>query len=267
VQPLQGVIDSHCHVAVSIRGKQPKDSADEVLSRARAAGVVGFVVVGVGETTLEANNAVALARANNDIVAAIGVHPHDARHCSDAVFEELRALSRDPKVVAVGEIGLDFHYDHSPRDEQRAVFRRFIQLAKELKKPIVIHTRSAGQEALDILEQEGAKDLGGVIHCFSEDVPFARRAIDMNFDISFSGIVTFKTATAIQEASRFVPKERFLVETDAPYLSPVPLRGKTCEPAYVVYTARYLAELRGVSAEEIARQSAENARKRFRALE
>jgi TatD DNase family protein len=266
VIPLEGVVDSHCHVAVSSRGKQPAEPADVVLDRARAAGVRGFVVVGVGETTLEAHNAVALAKQHPDIVAAIGVHPHDARRCDDAMFSELDALSREPRVAAIGEIGLDFHYDHSPRDVQRAVFRRFVQMARALKKPIVIHTRSAGQEALDILEQEGARDVGGVIHCFSEDVPFARRAIDLDFDISFSGIVTFKTATAIQEASRFVPKERLLVETDAPYLAPIPRRGKTCEPAYVVYTARYIAELRGVAPEEIAQQSAENARRRFAGL-
>lgn len=264
--PLEGVIDSHCHVAVSARGKQPKDSPDEVLARARAAGVRGFVVVGVGETTAEAHSAVALAEQHRDVVAAVGVHPHDARLCTDAMFHDLEFLASRPRVAAVGEIGLDYHYDHSPRDEQRAVFRRFVQLARTLNKPIVIHTRSAGQEVLDILEEEGARDVGGVIHCFSEDVPFARRAIDLGFDISFSGIVTFRTATAIQEASRFVPSDRFLVETDAPYLAPVPLRGKPCEPAYVVYTARYLAELRGVPPEEIAEQSAANARRRFAGL-
>lgn len=264
--PLEGVVDSHCHIAVSARGKQPEESGDVVLARARAAGVRGFVVVGVGETTLEANNAVALAEKNPDVVAAVGVHPHDARLCTDAMFDELRALAAHPRVAAVGEIGLDFHYDHSPRDEQRAVFRGFVQLARELHKPIVIHTRSAGQEVLDILEQEGARDVGGIIHCFSEDVDFARRALDLAFDVSFSGIVTFKTATAIQEAARFVPRDRYLVETDAPYLAPVPLRGKTCEPAYVVYTARYLAGLRGVAPEQIAAESAANARRRFAGL-
>jgi len=263
---LEGVIDSHCHVAVSARGKQPEESADEVLSRARAVGVRGFVVVGVGETTLEARNAVALAEGNPDIVAAVGVHPHDARACTPEMLAELRDLAARPRVAAVGEIGLDFHYDHSPRDTQRAVFRDFVRVARELKKPIVIHTRSAGQEVLDILEQEGARDVGGVIHCFSEDVDFARRALDLSFDVSFSGIVTFKTATAIQEAARFVPRDRYLVETDAPYLAPVPLRGKTCEPAFIVHTAKYLAGLRGVTPEQIALESAETARRRFRGL-
>jgi TatD DNase family protein len=264
--PLEGVIDSHCHVAVSARGKQPEDTADAILTRARAAGVRGFVVVGVGETTLEANNAVALAESNLDVVAAVGVHPHDAKTCNDAMVQELRALASRERVAAVGEIGLDYHYDLSPRDVQRSVFREFVRMARELKKPIVIHTRSAGQEVLDILEQENARDVGGVIHCFSEDVAFARRALDLAFDISFSGIVTFKTATAIQEAARFVPRDRYLVETDAPYLAPVPLRGKTCEPAYVVYTARFLAGLRNVAPEQIAQESADNARRRFHGL-
>jgi TatD DNase family protein len=149
---------------------------------------------------------------------------------------------------------------------QRAVYRRFIGLAKTLGKPIVIHTREAGQEALAILEEEGARDVGGVIHCFSEDLPFAKRALDIGFDLSFSGIVTFKTATAIQEVARYAPDDRILVETDAPYLAPVPMRGKTCEPAMVVYTARYVAELRGVAPERLAEITTANAKRRFRGL-
>ena len=272
--PLAGVIDSHCHLAPddpvlrdgSRIARKSQPPASELLERARASGVIGFVVVGVGEDATEARHAVSLARAHRDVVAAIGVHPHDAALATDAIVDELVALSADPRVAAIGEIGLDFHYDRSPRDVQRAVFRRFVALARERKKPIVIHTRSAEQEALAILEEEGARDLGGVIHCFSEDTPFAKRALDLGFDLSFSGIVTFKTATAIQEVARWVPRDRFLVETDAPYLAPMPMRGKTCEPAMVVHTARYLAGLRGVRAEEIAEASARNARRRFAAL-
>ncbi len=270
VPVLEGLVDSHCHVAVSSREASGKDGrradAEAILARARASGVRGFVVVGVGETTREAHDAVELAHRHDDIVAAVGVHPHDARLCTDETVADLRSLASDPRVAAVGEIGLDYHYDHSPRDVQQAVFRRFVSVAREVKKPIVIHTRSAGQEVLDILESEGARDMGGVIHCFSEDLPFARRALDLGFDLSFSGIITFKTATAIQEVGRFVPSDRFLVETDAPYLAPVPLRGKTCEPAYVVYTARYLAGLRNATPEDVALQSADNARRRFRGL-
>lgn len=276
--PLPGVVDSHCHLdpAVPLRspseGAPPKydrkgqPGADEVLARGRAAGIVGFVVVGVGETPAEARHAVSLARAHADVVAAVGVHPHDAALATDAVVDEIAALARDPRVAAVGEIGLDFHYDRSPRDVQRAVLRRFVGVARDVGKPIVIHTREAGQEVLQILEDEGARALGGVIHCFSEDLPFARRALDLGFDLSFSGIVTFKTALAIQEVAKFAPLDRILVETDAPYLAPVPMRGKTCEPAMVVHTARFLAELRGAAPEDIARGSADNARRRFAGL-
>ena len=277
--PLVGVIDSHCHLDPGPRplvdGASPVEarvcrrdapSTGELLTRGREAGIVGFVVVGVGETPHEARHAVATARAHRDVVAAIGVHPHDARLADDAMVAEIEGLAADPRVVAIGEIGLDFHYDRSPRPEQRAVFRRLIAVARAVRKPIVVHTRSADQQALAILEEEGAHDVGGVIHCFSEDVAFARRALDLGFDLSFSGIVTFKTATAIQEVARVAPVDRILVETDAPYLAPMPMRGKTCEPAMVVHTARFIAGLRGVTPEEVARTSAENTRRRFPAL-
>jgi TatD DNase family protein len=269
---LEGLVDTHCHLdAKYARKGQPP--AEQVLARARACGVSGFVVIGVGEDATEARAAVATAHAEPDCVAAVGVHPHDARSLdparpaeADALFAEIAALAADPKVAAVGEIGLDFHYDYSPRDVQREVFRRFVGLAKRLGKPIVIHTREAGQEVLAILEEEGARDVGGVIHCFSEDRPFAERALDLGFDLSFSGIVTFKTAIAIHEVARFAPDDRILVETDAPYLAPVPMRGKTCEPAMVVYTARHLATLRGVPPERLAEITTQNARRRFHGL-
>jgi TatD DNase family protein len=236
-----------------------------VLARGRSVGLVGFMVIGVGEDAHEARGAVALAHQHDDVVAAVGVHPHEASKLSDATYDEIAALAADARVAAVGEIGLDYYYDHSPRDVQRDVFRKFIAVAKALRKPIVIHTRDAGQEPLDILESEGARDVGGIIHCFSEDLSFAKRAIDLDFDVSFSGIVTFKTAAAIQEVARWVPSDRFLVETDAPYLAPEPMRGKLNEPAMVVHTARFLAQHRGVAEEEIARATTENARRRLRA--
>jgi len=260
-----GVIDTHCHLDPKYASKgQP--SPAESLARARSVGVVGFVVVGVGERADEARHAVSLAKSEHDVVAAVGVHPHDAKAVDDALFDEIAALCKEERVAAVGEIGLDFHYDWSPRDVQRAVFRRFAQLARALNKPIVIHTREAGQEVLEILEQEGARDVGGVIHCFSEDVPFARRALDLGFDLSFSGIVTFKTAKAVQEAAVFCPRDRLLVETDAPYLAPVPFRGKTCEPAMVVHTARFVAQLRNESEALLAEVTSANARRRFAGL-
>jgi TatD DNase family protein len=180
-----------------------------------------------------------------------------------ALHEELRALSNDRDVVAVGEIGLDYHYDHSPRDTQRDVFARLIALAREVHKPIVVHTRSAPGDTLDILEREGARDVGGIIHCFSEDRAFAVRALDLGFDLSLSGIVTFKNSVAVQEVAAWAPLDRLLVETDSPYLAPVPFRGKKCEPAHVLYTARRVADLRAMPAEELFAATLANTEKRF----
>ena len=254
------LIDTHCH----LDGEYFPDGPEPVLARARAAGVGGFVVVGVGHSLAAARSAVALARSNPvEIAATVGVHPHDASTCDEPMLEELRVLARDEHVVAVGEIGLDYHYDHSPRDVQQKVFAELIALAREVKKPIVIHTREAAADTLAILEAEGAREVGGLIHCFSEDLAFAKRALDLGFDLSFSGIVTFKSARAIQEVASFAPEDRILVETDSPYLSPVPHRGKPCEPAFVVHTAHKVAELRGASFESIERATTANAERRF----
>ncbi len=262
--PMAGataLVDTHCHLDPQYFPQGP----DEVLARAEEAGVRGFVVVGVGQNLDPARAAVALAKRLPDRVgSAVGVHPHDAVTLDDALLSELRALASEPEVVAVGEIGLDYHYDHSPRDKQREVFARLIGLARELGKPIVVHTREAPADTLDILEREGARDVGGVIHCFSEDRAFAERALDLDFDISFSGIVTFKRAEAVQDVARWAPLDRILVETDSPYLAPVPLRGKPCEPAYVVHTARRVAELRGIPFEALCEATTANAERRFR---
>lgn len=248
------LIDTHCHLDTEYF----PEGADETLARARSAGVTGFVCIGVGSIN-QARSAVEIARRRSDVWATLGVHPHDAASC-DAAFEaELLALAAEPRVVAIGEVGLDFHYDHSPRDRQAEIFRRFIQLARELKKPLVIHTRSAPTETLRILSEENARDVGGIIHCFSEDKAFAARALELGFYLSFSGIVTFKRSLAIQEVAAWAPSERILVETDSPYLAPVPLRGKRCEPAFVLHTARCVAELRGVGLEEVAQQTSQNA--------
>jgi len=248
------LIDTHCH----LDGEYFPEGADETLARARSAGVTGFVCVGVGSLP-QARDALALAARRPDVWATVGVHPHDAASCDAQLEAELRRLASSPRVVAIGEIGLDFHYDHSPREQQQEVFRRFIQLARERKLPIVVHTRTAPAETLRILSEENARDVGGLIHCFSEDKPFATRALDLGFDLSFSGIVTFKSARDIQEVAAWAPADRILVETDSPYLAPVPLRGKRCEPAYVLHTARFVAELRGVPVEELAAQTSQNA--------
>jgi TatD DNase family protein len=257
---MPAIVDTHCHLDPHYF----PDGPDPVMARARAAGVVGFVVVGVGSDLAPARAAVALARTHRDRIAAtVGVHPHDASSLDEPLHAELAALAALPEVVAVGEIGLDYHYDHSPRDVQRAVFARLIALAREVKKPIVVHTREAADDTLALLASEGARDVGGVIHCLSEDKPFAERALDLGFDVSFSGIVTFKTARAIQEVAAWAPLDRILVETDSPYLAPVPMRGKPCEPAYVAYTLARVAELRGTDVETLAEATTSNAERRF----
>ena len=252
------LLDTHCHLDVA----SFPEGAPAVLERARAAGVAGCVSIGVGSLA-HAESAVALAEQAENVVATVGVHPHDAQSLDPALEAALEALARRERVVAVGEVGLDFHYHHSPRAEQERSFRFAIDLARRVKKPLVIHTREAPAETLAILREEGARDVGGVIHCFSEDRAFAEAALELGFYLSFSGILTFKNARAIHEAATFAPKDRVLVETDSPYLAPVPLRGKKCEPAFVVHTARRLGELRGETLEAVATQTSENAARAF----
>jgi TatD DNase family protein len=252
------LIDTHCH----LDGTNCKEGADAALVRARSAGVGAFVAIGVG-SLVAAREVLALSERHADVSCTVGVHPHDATTLDDELYTELAALAANPLVVAIGEIGLDYHYDHSPRDAQAEAFRRFIALARKVQKPIVVHTRSAAADTLSVLETEGASDVGGVIHCFCEDRAFARRAFDLGFDVSFSGIVTFKNATSIHDVASFAPDERFLVETDSPYLAPVPKRGKPNEPAYIVHTARRIAELRGTTFEHIQQITTENALRRF----
>ncbi|HVU04710.1 MAG TPA: TatD family hydrolase [Polyangiaceae bacterium] len=252
------LVDTHCH----LDSENCKEGPDAALARARAEGVSAFVAIGVGSVAA-AKEVRELAIRRADVVCTVGVHPHEAAELGDAAFEELEALARAPEVVAVGEIGLDYHYDHSPRDVQAAIFARFIALARAVRKPIVVHTREAPEDTLSILAREGARDVGGVIHCFSEDRAFAARAFDLGFDVSFSGILTFKSALSVQEVARYAPEDRILVETDSPYLAPVPKRGRPNEPAYVVHTAAKLAELRGTTRAHIERITTENAVRRF----
>ncbi len=256
---MRGLVDSHCHLDPHYFAEGP----DTILESARAAGVERFVVIGVDESGEAARRAVELAERRPDVWATVGVHPHDAAHLTGSLAAELEALAERGSVVAVGEVGLDYHYLHSPKETQEDVFRRMIALARRVKKPIVVHTRSAPDDTLRLLAEEGARDVGGVIHCFSEDRAFAARALDLDFDLSFSGIVTFKAAQAIQEVARWAPLERILVETDSPYLAPIPLRGKRNEPANVVHTARFVAALRGTSFEDLAHATSENACRRL----
>lgn len=260
------IFDTHCHLDADRYGGE----VDAILARAREAGVARICAIGLVDADEATPSAVAveamvaLARANPEwIVATVGLHPHDARVSTEALIADLERLARDPHVVAVGEVGLDFHYDHSPRDVQREVFRRFIDVAKRVKKPLTIHTREAGRETLEILREESARDVGGIIHCFSEDPAFAAAALELGFVASFSGIVTFKNATAIREAARLQPLDAILVETDAPYLAPVPYRGKRNEPAYVTRTVDVIAELRGISVDAVRAATTRNACRMF----
>ena len=254
------LIDSHCHLDAVYFPEGP----DAVLARGRDAGVGHFVVIGVAEGIDAAELAVGLAHRHPDVSATVGMHPHDASHLSDELYARLRELAADAAVVAVGEVGLDHHYMRSPAERQEEVFRRMVGLARELDKPIVVHTRSAPAATLRILEEEGAAEVGGIIHCFSEDRDFARRALDIDFDISLSGLVTFKNAAAVQDVARWTPSGRLLVETDSPYLAPVPRRGKRNEPANVVHTARYVADLRGVPFEDFAAETVRATARRLR---
>ncbi len=254
------LIDTHTHL------DDARYDADRetVLTRAREAGVGVFVTIGCDLASSHA--AVALAERYPFVYAAIGVHPHEVKHIGDRWYDELRQLARHPKVVAYGEIGLDYHYNHSAPQEQRHRFREQIGLARELKLPLVIHTREAQADTIAILKEERASEVGGVFHCFSGDAWLAKDALDLGFYLSFSGIITFRNATMLRDIAKTVPPDRLLIETDCPYLAPVPYRGKRNEPAYVALVAKKLAEVRVPSetAEEIGRITAENARRLFR---
>ncbi|MGE5124824.1 MAG: TatD family hydrolase [Betaproteobacteria bacterium] len=253
------VIDSHCHLDM------PDFDADrdEVVARARAAGLAEMLVVGGVDRDAAHRRALNVA-VRYGLPATAGVHPHEARVAEERTYDELRALGREGRIVAVGEIGLDFHYDHSPRDVQRAVFRRQLGLARELGLPVVVHTREADAETAEILEQEGAAEAGGVIHCFTGGLELAQRALAIGFYLSFSGIVAFPRAEVIQQVARECPEDRLLVETDAPFLAPPPHRGKRNEPAFVVDVARKLASLRGSSLEAVGGAVVRNYARLFR---
>jgi TatD DNase family protein len=228
--------DSHCHLTMS-----ESSTADAILDRARVEGVVGVVVPATH--LQDAPNAVAVAHKHAHVWAAVGFHPHEAKDCDDAAFAGIERLAGDPRVVAVGEVGLDYHYDHSPRDVQRAVLLRHIDLARRIDKPVIIHNRESTDDLLALLTGDDARGVRGILHSFTESADVALRLIDTGYYISFSGIVTFRSADALRECARVLPHDRVLIETDTPYLAPVPFRGKENEPAYVVKVAEQLAAL------------------------
>ena len=250
-------IDSHCH----IDGPEYDADREEVIRRAGDAGVAMMLNVGTGDPQSGSfERAVALARQYEQVYAAIGVHPHDAKLFDDAAERRLINLAtQNSKVVAWGEIGLDYHYDHSPRDIQRTVFHRQLRIARELPLPVVIHSREANHDTIKIIREELTDyNRAGVLHCFGGDLQMARAAIDLGFYISFAGNLTFKKASDLREVARQLPLDRLFVETDCPYLTPVPFRGRRNEPARVVETGKCLAELHGIEADELSRITTEN---------
>jgi TatD DNase family protein len=233
-------------------------NAEENLAAARAAGVRGFVVPA---TKLEdAPQTVAIAETHDDVWAAVGFHPHEAKDCDDAAFAEIERLARHPKVVAIGECGLDYHYDHSPRDVQRAVLERHIELAKELDKPVIVHNRESTDDVLEILTRSNAR---GVLHSYTETLEPAKKLIALGYYISFSGIVTFRSAEMLRGVASNLPHDRVLIETDTPFLAPVPYRGKDNEPAFVVKVAELLASLWNVPLAQVAEQTTANFERAF----
>jgi TatD DNase family protein len=268
-------VDSHCH----IDGPEYDADRDDVIRRAHEAGVATMLNVGTGDPQSGAfERAVALADKHSEIYCSIGVHPHDAKLFDGAAEQRLTDLAKQSaRVIAWGEIGLDYHYDHSPRDVQREVFRHQLRIARSLNLPVVIHSREADDETILTLREElSGRGTGvspadhaqdalatGVLHCFGGSLTMAQQAIDLGFYVSFAGNLTFKKATDLQDVARTLPLERLLVETDCPYLTPVPFRGKRNEPARVVETAKCLAALKGVSLEEAGRATTDNFAKLF----
>jgi len=239
------LVDSHCH----LDDDQFAADRDAAIERARAAGVERMVAIGTGGGPPDLEAGLRLARQYSFIYATVGVHPHDAAKATPETFAGLAALARE--AVAIGEIGLDYHYDFSPRDVQRRVFVEQLTLAARSRKPIVIHTREAWDDTLALIREHGLP-FGGIMHCFTGGPTEARQALELGFHLSFGGIVTFPKAGAVREAAALTPEDRLLIETDAPYLAPVPHRGKRNEPAFIVETVRRLAEARAVTPEHIA---------------
>ncbi len=255
-------IDTHAHL------DDPRFDRDreDVLKRAWAAGLKAIITVGCWDGKKGFGPIVEIIKDQPSIYAALGVHPHDARKATnDAPFDLIRrlALEHKKRIVAIGETGLDYHYDNSPREVQREVFIRHIRLARELGLPLIVHSREAQKDTMEILESECAGDVGGVLHCFSGSRDMAERALSLGFYISFSGVVTFPGAEALRDVARKTPLERILIETDCPYLAPVPMRGKRNEPAFVVHTARRIADIKGLSTDDVARVTTLNAGELF----
>jgi len=246
------LVDSHCH----LDGEKYAQDLDAVLERAFEAGVTRMLCIGTGDGPPELDCAIRLAERYSQLLATVGVHPHEASKVTAKTFDDLRALGRHQKVVAFGEIGLDYHYDFSPREAQKEVFLEQLKIAGELELPLTIHTREAWDDTMSILGEHWAGPV--VLHCFTGDAEQARQALDRGYLLAFGGVLTFRSAENVREAARITPDDRLLVETDAPYLAPLPWRGKRNEPSFMTETVRRLAEVRGTTAEHIAELTTTN---------
>jgi len=252
------LIDTHVH----LNADQYEEDLQQVIDRALKAGIDRMIVIGFDEKTIK--RTMELIEQYDFVYGVIGWHPVDAIDFTDDYYDWIKELAAHDKIVAIGEMGLDYHWDKSPKDVQKEVFRRQITLAKELKKPIVIHNREATQDVVDILKEENAAEVGGVMHSFSGSTEICNEILKMNFIISLGGPVTFKNAKQPKEVAQHVPLDKLIVETDAPYLTPHPYRGKRNEPAYVKLVAEQIAELRGISYETLAKATTQNAERLFR---
>ncbi|WP_159738323.1 TatD family hydrolase [Vibrio atypicus] len=251
-------VDSHCHLD-KLDYQDLHQGIEDVIQKAKAANVKELLSVGV---TLDSfPNMLSMIEPYDNVYASCGVHPLDVE--SDFALDQLHEYAAHPRVVAIGETGLDYHYQPETAELQKLRFEQQVELGVKLNKPLIIHTRNARQDTLDILKNGGADKCGGVIHCFTEDLPFAEAAMDLGFYISISGIVTFRQATELKEVVKALPLERLLIETDSPYLAPIPHRGKQNQPAYVVEVASYIAQLKGVSLGEVGEKTTENFRNLF----
>ena len=251
-------VDSHCHL--NYKGLVEEQQA--VLARARAAGVDAMLNISTRASEWDA--VIGVAEREGDVWASVGIHPHEADEHPDVQTATLVERAAHPRVVGIGESGLDYYYDHSDRERQRASFRAHLAAARDTGLPIIVHTRDAEEDTAEILADEMGKGVyPGVIHCFTASADFARKALDLGLYISISGIVTFKNARDLQETARQLPADRLLIETDSPFLAPVPHRGRPCEPAFVADTARFLAELRGEPIEQLADRTSANFRRLF----
>ena len=254
------LIDSHCHLGFD--GLYEEHAA--VVRRANEAGVTQMINIESAPTLEDNQKTIDIARQYDCVFATIGIHPHDSVRVDEDMVQAIGVLAKDPKVVAIGEAGLDYHYDNSPRESQREAFARWIRLAREVDLPLVIHTRDAEADTLEILRDEPPGPAGAVIHCFTGSLEFAHRCVEMGLYISIPGVVTFKNPGDVPRVAAEVPLDRLLVETDSPFMSPAPLRGRRNEPSHVVWTARKVAELRGMSFEELAVHTVSNTRRIFR---